>query len=335
MSESYDVYAIGNALVDTEIEVSDDFLASMQIDKGMMTLVDRDRQLALIDALREHAEPHKQASGGSAANTIIATRYFGGRTYYTCKVANDETGDFYVRDLRAAGVATNMMNGARPDGISGTCLVMITPDAERTMNSFLGISETVSEDEIDHDALRASKYAYIEGYLVTSPSARQAAIRMREAAREYGVRTAMTLSDPAMVKFFADGLKEMLGDGVDLLFCNQDEAFGFTGADNTDDAIDALKQHAGSIVMTRGAKGALVFDGNRLHQIDAQPVKAIDTNGAGDMFAGAFLYAITHDQSLATAGRLASAASARVVSDFGPRISAEAHLEIRKQILGY
>lgn len=335
MSEKFDIYAIGNALVDTEIEVSDAFLQEMGIQKGMMTLVDRDRQLALIEALREHAEPHKQASGGSAANTIIAARYFGGRTYYTCKVANDPTGDFYVHDLREAGVTSNMMNGSRPDGVSGTCLVMVTPDAERTMNSFLGISETVSEAELDEAALSASRYAYMEGYLVTSPSGRQAAIRMRELAHKHGVRTAMTLSDPAMVQFFADGLKEMLGDGVDLLFCNQDEAMGFTGTDRPEDALEALRQHAGGVVMTQGAKGALAHDGKTLHRIEALPVKAIDSNGAGDMFAGAFLYALSQGEGYDSAGRLASAASARVVSDFGPRLSAEAHLDIRKQILGY
>lgn len=335
MSEKFDVYAIGNALVDTEIEVSDAFLEQMGIQKGVMTLVDRDRQLAVIEALREHAEPHKQASGGSAANTIIATRYFGGRTYYTCKVANDETGDVYIRDLLAAGVSTNMMNGQREDGISGTCLVMVTPDAERTMNSFLGISETVSADEIDEQALLASRYAYMEGYLVTSPSGREAAIRMRDIARANGVRTAMTFSDPAMVQFFAEGLREMLGEGVDLLFCNQDEAMGFTGADRPEEAINELRRYAGSVVMTRGANGAWAHDGETLHQIDAHPVKAVDSNGAGDMFAGAFLYALTQGKSYDLAGKLASAASARVVSDFGPRLSAEAHMTIRKQILGY
>ncbi|MBA3980329.1 MAG: adenosine kinase [Alcanivorax sp.] len=333
MSHQYDVYAIGNALVDTEIEVSDAFLARMEIGKGMMTLVDKPRQLSLLEALQGEAEPHKQTCGGSAANTIIATRYFGGRTFYTCRVANDETGALFVDALTAAGVDTNM-RGPRRDGISGTCLVMITGDAERTMNTFLGISETVDETDLDLDALRASRYAYIEGYLVTSPSARAASIRLRERAREYGVQVALTFSDPAMVRFFRDGLLEMIGDGVDLLFCNEDEARDFTGTDSAEAALEALKAHARQVVMTRGARGAIAWDGEQLHHIDGVPVKAVDTNGAGDMFAGAFLYGITHGHDFATAGRLASAAAARVVSDFGPRLSPEAHLAVRRDVLG-
>lgn len=334
-ASTYDVYAIGNALVDTEIEVSDAFLQQMNIGKGMMTLVDQARQRAVLDALQEQAQPHKLASGGSAANTIIATQYFGGRTFYTCKVANDDNGDFYVRDLLAAGVATNMVNGHRPEGISGTCLVMITPDAERTMNTFLGISESVSEEELDEDALRQSRYAYIEGYLVTSPSARDAAMKLRDMAQHYGVRTALTFSDPAMVKFFPDALREVLGKGVDLLFCNRDEGMAFTGVDSAEGAVSCLREVAGSVVMTCGAEGALVHDGEHLHRIAAHPVKAVDTNGAGDMFAGAFLYGITHEQDYVVAAQLASAAAARVVSDFGPRLAAAEHLAIRQQVLGY
>src|SRR5690606_24324232 len=220
MSKRYHLYAIGNALVDTELEVSDDFLARMEIGKGMMTLVDEARQAALVEALNSGGVLHRRASGGSACNTVVAARYFGANTYYACKVADDETGNFFVDDLRAAGVDTNMMNGGRPQGVSGKCLVMVTPDAERTMNTFLGISETVSVTELDEDAIRASEFVYIEGYLVTSDSGRAAAIRLRELAEQHGVRTALTFSDPAMTKFFRDGLEQMLGNGVDLLFCN-------------------------------------------------------------------------------------------------------------------
>ncbi|MCH8542717.1 MAG: adenosine kinase [Alcanivorax sp.] len=333
MTQQYDVYAIGNALVDTEIEVSDAFLEQMDIGKGLMTLVEKERQMALLEALRGQADPHSQTCGGSAANTIIATRYFGGSTFYTCRVANDDTGELFVRALTAAGVDTNM-TGPRPDGVSGTCLVMITDDAERTMNTFLGISATVCSDDIDEAALRASRYVYIEGYLVTSPSARAASIRLRELARQHGVQVAMTLSDPAMVRFFRDGLLEMIGDGVDLLFCNEDEARDFTNTDSTDAALAALKTLSKNVVMTCGADGALAWDGETLHKIAGVPVTAVDTNGAGDMFAGAFLYGITQGHDFATAGRLASHAAAQVVSGFGPRLTPEEHLAVRRQVLG-
>lgn len=333
MDKKYDVYALGNALVDTEVEVSDDFLARVGLDKGLMTLVDEARQAELLAALDGEAEPHKHTCGGSACNTVVATRYFGGSGYYACKVADDATGDFFVRDLMAAGVDTNM-NGNRESGVSGKCLVMITPDAERTMNSFLGISQTVSEAELDEAAIAASHYVYLEGYLVSADNARSAAVRLRQLAEKHGVRTALTFSDPAMVKFFKDGLTEMLGDGVDLLFCNEAEAQGYTGTDSVEAALEALKPICRSLVMTLGAKGALAWDGERTHRIEAIPVKAVDSNGAGDMFAGAFLYAITHGHDFATAGRLASAASGRLVTEFGPRLPAEAHLQVRRTILG-
>lgn len=334
MDKRYHVFAMGNALVDTEIEVQDSFLAEMNIDKGMMTLVDEARQHELVSALDGHGKVHRRASGGSACNTIVAAQYFGGQAYYACKVAADDTGEFFVHDLTAAGVDTNM-RADKPEGVSGKCLVMITPDAERTMHTYLGISETVSEQELDLDALKASHYAYIEGYLVTSETARPAAIRLREQARANGIKTALTFSDPAMVKFFADGMREMIGDGVDLLFCNEEEAQLFTGTDTTDAALEALKPVAGSVVITCGADGALLFDGTDTHRVDPVSVTAVDTNGAGDMFAGAFLYAITHGHSFAEAGKLASAASAAVVSDFGPRLAPEQHQAIRKQVLGY
>lgn len=334
MSKHYNVYAIGNALVDTEVEVSDAFLERMDLGKGMMTLVDQHRQRELVDALEDEAKPHNWASGGSAANTIIATSYFGGQAYYSCRVADDATGAFYVRDLKAAGVDTNMNTEDRPEGDSGRCLVLITSDAERTMQSYLGVSAGVCEDDIDEDALRNSQWAYIEGYLAPSPSGRQAAVKLRQMARQHGVKVATTLSDPGIVENFRDELKEIIGEGVDLLFCNEDEALGFTEQEHLDAALQELKKYTGSVVITRGAQGAWAFDGDKLHEIPAKSVKPVDTNGAGDMFAGAFLYAITEGHDYDAAGRLASAACAEVISDFGPRISGEAHERLRKEVLG-
>ena len=284
MTKKYDVYALGNALVDTEIEVSDAFLERMDVGKGLMTLVDEARQAELIEALANEAEPRKQTSGGSACNTVVATRYFGGNSYYACKVADDATGTIFVDDLTAAGVDTNM-NGPRDSGVSGKCLVMLTPDAERTMNTYLGISSQVSDTELDETAIAASQYVYLEGYLVSGDSSRAAAVRLRQLAEQNGVKTSLTFSDPAMVQFFKDGLNEMLGERVDLLFCNEAEATSFTDTDNVDAALEALKPRCGSAVITLGADGALVWDGEQTHRIDPVPVKAIDSNGAGDMFA--------------------------------------------------
>lgn len=328
---NYNIYGIGAALVDTEIEITDKDLETFNIDKGVMTLVDQDRQKELMEQLSKHLIASKRASGGSAANSIIAASYFGASTFYSCKVASDDNGAFYLKDLSDAKVKFHTNNGST-EGTTGKCLVLITPDAERTMNTFLGISETLSVDDIDLDALKASEYAYIEGYLVTSETGRPAAKKLRELAQELGVKTAFSLSDPAMVEFFHDGLSDIIGEGVDLLFCNEDEAQAFTKTSTVEAASEALKSIAKSFAITLGSKGALVFDGEKEYSIAPHAVKAIDTNGAGDMFAGAFLYALTQGQDYEAAGKLASKAASVVVSQFGPRLRAEQHAEIIKSM---
>lgn len=324
----YDIYGIGAALVDTEIEVTDDDLKALGIEKGVMTLVDAEQQSQLIAQLSGHLVASKRASGGSGANSIIAASYLGAKTFYTCKVADDENGEFYLNDLSAAGVDFHRKSAGH-DGTTGKCLVMITPDAERSMTTFLGVSEGLSADEVDASALAASQWAYIEGYLVTSDTGRPAARYVRQLAREHGVRTAMSLSDPAIVRFFKSGLQEIIGDGVDLLFCNTAEALEFTGAPSVDAAVEQLKPWARQLAITDGAKGAWLYDGETLHHAEAVPVKAIDTNGAGDMFAGSFLYGLTQGLSYVEAGRLANRAAAKVVSQFGPRLRPEQHEELK------
>ena len=326
---NYDIYGLGAALVDTEIEVTEVDLQDLEIDKGVMTLVDEERQADLIAKLNDHLKTSKRASGGSAANSIIAASYFGSSTWYSCKVADDDNGKFYLNDLAEAGVAYREKN-EYGEGTTGKCLVMITPDAERTMNTYLGISELLSIDDIDEDALLASKYAYVEGYLVTSATGLPAASRLKHLAQQNGVLTAISLSDPAIVQFFREGLLEIIGDGVDILFCNEAEALNFTQTDSIENAKTALNQYARSWAITRGAEGALVFDGKNEYSITPYKVTAVDTNGAGDMFAGAFLYGLTQGIGYEKAGQLASKASSVVVSQYGPRLTAEQHAEILK-----
>lgn len=328
--KKYHVYAVGNALVDMEFEVEDSFFQQYNIDKGIMTLVDEERQHELIARL--DAFDGKKASGGSAANTVIATSYFGGKVFYSCKVADDELGDFYINDLQAAGVDSNVADGRR-QGITGKCLVMVTPDAERTMNTYLGITANFSVDEIDVGAIISSEYLYMEGYLVSSETGRHAAIEARKIAEANGVKTALTFSDPAMVGFFRDGLQQMIGERVDLLFCNEAEALSWAGVDQLGDAINSLKQVADTFAITQGANGALVYDGKRMIDIPPHKTTAIDSNGAGDMFAGAFLYGITHGHSFYEAGNIASLAASRVVSQFGPRLKAEEYRDILDIVL--
>ncbi len=328
----YHIYGLGAALVDTEIQVNDGDLAEFNIDKGVMTLVDEARQHELMDKLSGHLVHSKRAAGGSAANTIIAANYFGANNFYSCKVAADDNGEFYLQGLQDAGV--EYPREISPEqGITGKCLVMITPDAERTMNTYLGISESLSIAELHPEAVAQSEYVYLEGYLVTSETGRAAAIELRELAKSNGVKTSLTLSDPAMVQFFGDGLKDMIGDGVDLIFCNEEEALGFTQTDNLEAACEELKRYCNTFAITCGANGALVFDGANQIKVNSPKVTAIDTNGAGDMFAGAFLYAITHGHNFETAGNLATHAAAKLVTQYGPRLQAEQHAEILAAVL--
>lgn len=326
--KQYHVYGLGAALVDTEIEVTDDFLKAANIEKGLMTLVDEARQNELMALMEDHLVGSKRASGGSACNSIIAASYFGAKTFYSCKVANDDNGQFFHHDTEVAGVSVqkhSLPDEGKSGSKTGKCLVMITPDAERTMNTFLGISETLDEEQLDPQAIAQSEYLYLEGYLVTSPSGKAAAIKAREIAEKNNVKTSISLSDPGMVKFFADGLKEMIGSQVDLIFCNHDEALGWTGTDSLEQAAEAMKHSAKTFAITLGNKGALVFDGTNLTRVEGVSVKAIDTNGAGDMFAGAFLYAITAGKSFTEAATLANRAAATVVSQYGPRLKPEQH----------
>ncbi|MDM3870491.1 adenosine kinase [Porticoccus sp. W117] len=323
----FHIYGLGAALVDTELEVSDSDLESLGVEKGLMTLVDEARQQQLIDHLSDHLVTSKRASGGSAANTIIAASYFGANTCYACKVADDDNGQFYLQDLSDAGV-THHRNGSLPAGTTGKCLVLITPDAERSMNTFLGISETIGSDNLDADAIANSDYLYMEGYLVTSESGRPAAVAARQIAEQAGVKTAISLSDPAMVQFFKEGLQEMIGERVNLLFANRDEALGWTGSDDIDSACEQLKKSADCFAVTLGADGALVYDGNELHKVDGVAADAIDTNGAGDMFAGAFLYGLSQGWDYPKSGSFACRAAAQVVSQYGPRLRAEQHREL-------
>lgn len=319
--DTFDVYGIGNALVDTEYEVDDHFLEVAKLPKGMMTLIEAEDRRRLITLLEEEHEIQviKQAGGGSAANTMVAIAQLGGTAFYSCKVAADETGDFFMHDLKEAGVRTNLDQG-RTDGITGKCISMVTPDAERTMASHLGITSELSTAELDPDALRKSRILYIEGYLVTSPTGFEAAKAAQEIAREAGAMVSVTLSDPAMVENFNASFDELASKGIDLIFCNEDEAMLWTSTKNRDAAMEALRATCPKVAMTCGKDGAMVFDGEQVSLVPGTPTKAVDTTGAGDMFAGAFLHQIGQGKSFEEAAAFANKAASLLVSSFGARL---------------
>lgn len=332
MSKKYNVFGIGNALVDIEFKVKDEFFTTNGVEKGLMTLVDEERQNLLMKVINQ-AEIKKQC-GGSAANSIIAVSQFGGRSFYSCKVANDDFGNFFMQDMKNAGVDTNLDVNNLEAGITGKCLVMVTPDAERTMNTFLGITQTYSIAQINESALRDSEYLYIEGYLVTSDNGREAMVHAKKLAEKNGVKTALTFSDPAMAKYFHQGFDEVIGASVDLLFCNDEEAMIYTGKSSLAEAREEMKKLAKAFIITQGKNGAMIFDGDTFIDIEPYAVKAIDSNGAGDMFAGAFLYGITNGHTYASAGKLASLASSKVVTQYGPRLQLQEAKALVSQLFG-
>ena len=210
-------------------------------------------------------------------------------------------------------------------------MVLISPDSERTMHTYLGITAELTAEQIDFEPLKTAKWLYIEGYLSTSDTARIAVKQARELAKAHGVKIALSLSDPAMVQYARQGLEELLDDGVDLLFCNEQEALMFTNTENLDDAIAALKLNNQHIVITQGANGAVIIDPAQQFHVAGRHGDAVDTNGAGDAFAGAFLYAINAGLSLEAAAQLAILISSEVVAQFGPRLAVENYTKLFEQ----
>jgi len=331
--KTYTIYGIGAALVDTEIKVSDQDLQQMRVEKGLMTLVDERRQDELLTHLTEHLTTAEHASGGSAANSIIAAALLGAPTYFACKVAHDQYGDIYLNDLERAGVAYEE-GVARGIGTTGKCLVLITPDAERSMNTFLGISASLSLDQLNVPALKESEWLYMEAYQAPSPTGMEACLKAREIAVEQGVKIAVSFSDPGMVEHFRSQIDALIGDRVDLIFCNTQEALTYAKTDSLDVALETLKAKAKQFVVTCGSEGAIAFDGHDLLSIPAHQVHAIDTNGAGDMFAGAFLYALARGEDFVTAGRFGSLAAGTIVGQYGPRLSADTCKHLRDSFFG-
>lgn len=315
----YDIYAIGNALVDSEYEVSDALLQSMGVDKRHMTLIDTPRLAELLHHVK--AITPRQTGGGSAGNTVVALAQLGGKAFYSCKVAHDHLGDFYVKDLQARGVETNLNHTRALEGQTGSCMVLVTPDAERSMCTFLGVSAELDDKALHPQDIVKSKIYYMEGYLAASPTGLNAALQGRKIAKEAGVALALTLSDVSMIQFCKAGLDAMLGDGVDYLFCNQEEAQVWCGSEDLNVVKQTLQKLAKMVCLTRGPQGSEIITAAQSWHVPADKVKAIDTNGAGDMFAGAFLYAISRGYSADKAAYLGNHAAAAVVSQHGNRLT--------------
>ena len=313
---TFDVFGIGNALVDIQVQVSDDQLQAAGFDKGIMTLVDDDQQrqvLLSLDGLSLN-----RCAGGSAANTVMGIANFGGHSAYTGKVAADEIGQFFLEDMRQQGVTIEVAPATV--GQTGTCAIMITDDAQRTMLTNLAVSGTLTEADVDEAAIADSKYVYIEGYLLTGDTTRAAAYRAIELAKKHGVKVAFTASDPFLVNMLRDEMIELIEGPVDLFFCNEEEAKSLTQQDDPVECAQEIHTHAENVALTLGANGSLLMHEGELIPIEGVDVAAIDTTGAGDMYAGALMYGITNGLTWKQSGHLASHAAARIVSQLGARM---------------
>ena len=313
-----DVYGVGNALVDVQVRVDEEFIARHGLKKGHMELVDARRQAQVLEALAGH--PVNRCSGGSAANTVVGVAELGGRAAYCGKVGNDALGRFYRDDLDAIGVR---FDGASSSEATGTALVLITPDAQRTMLTSLGASALLDSPDVQPSSLDGCAYLYVEGYLLPGEGTRRAALAAIEAAKSRGMRIALTVSDPFVVAQSAQLLWELIDGPIDLLFCNEIEAAALVGTDDMVECARALHRRATNIALTLGAKGSVLMHEGTLHPVEGVKVDPVDTTGAGDMYAAGILYGLTHGLSWPEAGRLASHAAARVVSTLGARLPAK------------
>jgi sugar/nucleoside kinase (ribokinase family) len=313
--KTYDVYGIGNAITDLQLRTDDTFLTDIGADKGIMTLVEEARQSDVLQALDGHTV--NRCSGGSACNTIVGIADFGGRAAYACKVGTDEIGSHYIDELRSLGIAVEVPPS---EGQSGTCVVLITPDAQRTMLTHLGISSQLSADDVDEAEIAKAEYIYVEGYLFAGDATRAAALKAIDLAKKNGVKVALTVSDPFLIQLCRDTFWELIKGPVDLLFCNHEEAKALTGEEDAIDCARAIHAHAANVALTLGKSGSLLMHDGQVTPIEGVSVEAVDTTGAGDMYAAGVLYGVTNGLSWKQAGHLGSHAAARIVSQLGARL---------------
>lgn len=313
---SFDVYGVGNALVDIQARVDEALVARLGFARGGMTLVDSDVQRRVLGELQGCST--SRCPGGSAANTVIAVADFGGKAAFAGKVANNELGDFFLRDMRNIGLTIEVPPAA--EGSTGSCVVLITPDAQRTMLTSLGVSATLGPGDIRAEEIRKAKYVYIEGYLFAGESTRAAALRAIELAKEHGVKVAFTVSDPWLISAHKDEFWRLIEGPIDLLFCNLQEAQSLTGREDPIECAADIHRHASNVALTLGHQGSLLMHDGEVTAIEGVPVEAVDSTGAGDMYAGALLYGITNGLTWKQAGHLASHAAARIVGQMGARL---------------
>ena len=328
----YDISALGNALVDTQYMISHEFLNEIGLEPDSMTLATPEEHAPTIKKLESMGVSSVSDCGGSATNSLVAASYFGSKCHHVCRVADDEDGQKYLDSLQKAGV--NHIGFSKEDSNmpTGKCLIFVTPDAKRTMSSMLGISAYLGSKDIDYDAVVNSKIFYIEGYMVTSNENFNAVTSVLNHLKNKNTLKALSLSDAGIVNGFRDEFKKIESYGIDMIFCNDDEAIAFAGTETFDDAVSFYKEQAYMIAITKGSEGSLIIKNGKEIFSPAESINPVDTNGAGDMFAGSFMYAYLNGFDLASCAEFSNFASSKIVETFGPRLTPDGYREVLNKL---
>ena len=328
----YDISALGNALVDTQYMVDHEFLNDIGLEADSMTLASAEEHGPIIKKLEEMGVDSVSDCGGSATNSLVAAANYGSNCHHVCRVAADDDGKKYLDSLQVAGVKHIGFSKEDSDLPTGKCLIFVTPDAKRTMSSMLGISAYLGSKDIDYDAVDNSKIFYIEGYMVTSDENFNAVTSVLKHIKSENTLKALSLSDAGIVHGFKDKFKEIESYGIDMIFCNDDEAVAFAGTENLNEAINFYKAQPYMIAITKGSEGSIVIkDGEQIFS-PAVEITPLDTNGAGDMYAGSFMHAYLNGFSLSECAEFSNYASSKVVETFGPRLTPEGYKEVSNKL---
>ena len=324
-----DISALGNALVDTVFKVEHSLIAELGLEIDQMTLSSAEEHSPIIERLIASGAETISDCGGSATNSLVAAASFGASCFHTCKVSNDEDGTRYLQSLKEAGVGHKGSMASSDSMPTGKCLILVTPDAKRTMTTALNVSSLMDESDLDLDQISNSRIFYIEGYMVTSEENYKVALKALNHLKDFpDVKIALSLSDPGIVMGFKDKFHEIESFGLDYIFGNDDEAMAFVGSDNIEDAFVALQKKSYVSIITMGEKGSAVVSNEGVINTPKVDIQAIDTNGAGDMFAGSFLYSLLQNDDLKTCAEFANYGASKVVETFGPRLSKDAYHEV-------
>ncbi|GIX42702.1 MAG: adenosine kinase [Leptospiraceae bacterium] len=317
----YDVYGIGNAIVDLLVFIDDILLQEISLPKGHMTLASSKEQAFLINLIENKHLKIQMTSGGSAANTMITVTKAGGKAFYTGKIASDPYGEFYRINLLEAGVDFDVHPLSEDHGSTATCVVLVTPDAERTMSTHLGVSILLTENDIQESIIQKSKIVYIEGYLWLNEQTRNAALKTIEIARKNQIPVSFTFSDGFVVEQFRnDFYNHLIKNDFSIVFMNLDEAKFFTQKENENDIINELKKFSNLLFVTASEKGCYVIQNKESILVSGYPVKPLDTTGAGDTFAGGVIFGLSHGYDVIKSAKIGNFLASEVVQIQGARL---------------